>query len=592
MLSKKNYAKLAISVVGIAGLKTLELKTGVYIPLILYATPPLGSHVLIKELHTNLYYQTKRNPIISGFKHIKENYKNILLTKRYVLHSVLLSTSIYLYENYINNLKFGGAEFLPSIPIYIYPSVLILSYAITLGQKIKNNWDIMNTAQYIADETIKGLNIIDMRENETVVLSAFVLKKEHTKQLEHIVNHDISMIKQDEYIKLKYHLIEGKTDYRHLEVGSYARLERILTNMRDNPVKISEVLTDNNDIYTITTTLPYKRLLRSLEDITHKLGLNKGKLTIGTNSGYVIFQVAKEVVPTYLLDTEIVKAKPKDKAQLPFILGINIKNDSIMIKDLVEMKHLLIAGKTGSGKSCTFKGIIESLMYFNPNTVWFMLDFADSALMRYAKFYNVNYIEPEVEPIKKALSYLLEEYTRRKKLLADAEVENIKEYNQEHKEKIPFLIFAIDEANAFKSEIDKKEFEANMEKPIKTLLQRGRKYGMFLIMAVQQTNDTDFVKSWKTQFTRIAHLLEDSADCQNVTTKKEFQQLIPGLGLGEFYLLSDNEELKIKACLTDKEHNKLYETLRKGRVLNANKKNTSEANSQDDNIIEIQEKAD
>ena len=234
----------------------------------------------------------------------------------------------------------------------------------------------------------------------------------------------------------------------------------------------------------------------------------------------------------------------------------------------------MIAGKTGSGKSCTFKGIIESLMYYNDNIIWYMLDFADSALTKYQKFYNVKYIESEIPEINKALEELLNEYTKRKKTFRDNEVENIQEYNSKANSKLPYIIFAIDEANAFKSEMDNKEF-STMEKSIKTLLQRGRKYGMLIVMAVQQTNDRDFVKSWKTQFTRIAHLLEDNIDCQNITTKKEYQTLIPSLKTGEFYILSESDNYKLKACLTDNKYNELYKTLKEGYILNDDDKQTN-----------------
>jgi hypothetical protein len=123
--------------------------------------------------------------------------------------------------------------------------------------------------------------------------------------------------------------------------------------------------------------------------------------------------------------------------------------------------------------------------------------------------------------------------------------------------------------------MDTKEF-TSMEKSIKTLLQRGRKYGMLIVMAVQQTNDRDFVKSWKTQFTRIAHLLEDSIDCQNITTKKEYQQLIPTLKTGEFYVLSESDNYKLKACLTDNKYNELYKILKEGYILNDDKKDNNE----------------
>ena len=62
--------------------------------------------------------------------------------------------------------------------------------------------------------------------------------------------------------------------------------------------------------------------------------------------------------------------------------------------------------------------------------------------------------------------------------------------------------------------------------------------------------------------TRIGHLLEDLCDANNLTNKKTVAEKIPKLGVGEFYLINDDDCKKLKGCLTNKKNDKLYSILK------------------------------
>ena len=351
-----------------------------------------------------------------------------------------------------------------------------------------------------------------------------------------------------------------ETSYTKLDKGSLDRLFFILELLKMNPKYISSQENEIEIIHTFQTSLNPKRIQRVLVDIEHKLGIKKNSLTMTYDHGVVCFIISKEVDNIYILDDVLPSIKKPKIQSLPFIMGMD-SSGIAQIEDLVELKHLLIAGKTGSGKSCTLKCIIETLMYWNQNIAWYMTDFAESALVRYENFRNVKFIESDFENFNNGIDEILEHQVGRMKKFRKLGVENIQEYNKQTSKPYPYILFVVDEANGFKEEWDKKDFEIVKDK-MKTILKRGRKYGIFTIHAVQQTNDNDYVKSWRTQMTRIGHLLEDLCDANNLTNKKEVAEKIPKLKTGEFYLITSDDCKKLKGCLTNKHFDKLYTVLK------------------------------
>ena len=563
-----NKNKILIPVFLSTGIMITLKISEINIPLIFYISIPLIVSILSIKIYKIWIKQSSRNIFISLIKQLNYNIRHIKKTR--IITSLILTTLAFLfYDKYLDIWRYADKNILPELKTSCYLYVIPVSYIMSLVYSISINFLNVKSMQDKSIDLIPGLEIIEVENDSiTIISTKTIIEQRHKNLLEVITNNKIAHIKQDKYVLSKYHLELGNSEYRQLEKGSIARLEQILINLKDKPQHVETVENDIEIIHKYLTILPIKKIQRQLSDIEHKLGLNTNMLTLDVKNGYVYFKIKKNINKIYILDDVIGNIK-KTEDELSFVLGVNESSGSIIIENLLKLKHLLIAGKTGSGKSCTFKCIIESLMYLNNNIVWYMLDFADSALVRYEDFNNVKYIENEIENITDSLKEIIREYQDRKQLLRENHFENIQEYNSKFDVKLPYIIVAIDEANAFKSEMDNKEFTP-LEKIIKIILQRGRKYGIFCIMAVQQTNDRDFVKSWKTQFTRIAHLLEDTIDCVNITTKKEYYELIPKLNTGEFYVLSEFDNYKLKGFLTNNDHNELYKNLKKGYTTNDN----------------------
>lgn len=85
-------------------------------------------------------------------------------------------------------------------------------------------------------------------------------------------------------------------------------------------------------------------------------------------------------------DKEFVEAKQK----IPIIIGKDF-NDKIVIEDLAELPHLLIAGTTGTGKSTFLSTLIIDILYkFNPDELKLIL--VDTRATNFLRFNRIPHL--------------------------------------------------------------------------------------------------------------------------------------------------------------------------------------------------------
>src|SRR5215218_7361476 len=123
---------------------------------------------------------------------------------------------------------------------------------------------------------------------------------------------------------------------------------------------------------------------------------------------------------------------PKGKARLPLYLGKDAEGRPL-VYDLAEMPHLLIAGRTGTGKSVCLNSIILSmLMTRRPDEVkMIMIDPKMLELSEYGKIPHL--MHPVVKDMKKAeaiLAWAVDKMEERYDLLSRARVRGIAGYNE------------------------------------------------------------------------------------------------------------------------------------------------------------------
>lgn len=188
--------------------------------------------------------------------------------------------------------------------------------------------------------------------------------------------------------------------------------------------------------------------------------------------------------------------------RLPMYLGKDVKGQP-MVQDLATMPHLLIAGRTGTGKSVCLNSLILSvLMTRTPDQVKMLM--IDPKMVELSLYKSIPHLlHPVVTDMKKAeaiLAWAVEKMEERYSLLARVGVRHIDSYNalsmeeilekldledDEERARIPshmpyILIFADEMADLMMTSA--KEVEAHIIR----LAQKSRAVGIHLVLATQK----------------------------------------------------------------------------------------------------------
>jgi S-DNA-T family DNA segregation ATPase FtsK/SpoIIIE len=185
-------------------------------------------------------------------------------------------------------------------------------------------------------------------------------------------------------------------------------------------VKLEKIAALNNNI---AAALKAERI--------HILAPVPGKSSVGIE---VPNPVKTKVIMRDLFETEEWR---NSKARIPLALGKDVYGH-LIISDLSEMPHLLIAGSTGSGKSVCINSIITSLLFrFTPDQLRFVM--IDPKVVELQQ-YNVlpHLVVPVVTDPKKvilALRWVVNEMEKRYQIFARVGVRNIASFNSRPKNK-------------------------------------------------------------------------------------------------------------------------------------------------------------
>jgi S-DNA-T family DNA segregation ATPase FtsK/SpoIIIE len=190
------------------------------------------------------------------------------------------------------------------------------------------------------------------------------------------------------------------------------------------------------------------------------------------------------------------------ESKIPLYLGKDVKGMPLAF-DLADMPHLLIAGRTGTGKSvCLNAMILSILMTKRPDEIKLIL--IDPKMVELSQFKRIPHLmHPVVTDMKKAesmLAWACDKMDERYGFLARAGVRNIQAYNRLGEEEIfarlrpedeqerkliptymPYIVIIADEMADLMMTAAKE-----VEQHIVRLAQKARAAGIHLILATQR----------------------------------------------------------------------------------------------------------
>ena len=279
--------------------------------------------------------------------------------------------------------------------------------------------------------------------------------------------------------------------------------------------------------------------------------------------------------------------------KIPLALGVDIGGNP-MYFDLAKMPHMLIAGRTGSGKSVFVQTIITSIVYhFTPDKCKLII--IDPKGVDFGFWDDIPHL---ITPIVKldpaaavnALKWAVREMEERYKQLQVVNARNIESYNEivaakrEAGEKItqqvavgtdeetgellfetqevdlsdmPYIVIIIDEVADLMS-LARKEVEACVQR----IAQKARAAGIHLVMATQRPDATTITGVIKANFpTRVSFQARSVIDSMTTLGEKGAEQL---LAMGDM-LFSEAGRVPVRihaAFISDEELTRIGDFLR------------------------------
>lgn len=311
---------------------------------------------------------------------------------------------------------------------------------------------------------------------------------------------------------------------------------------------------------------------------------------------------------------ELLESCPADleDKRLPLFLGKDVRGKPLVV-DLTKMPHLLIAGRTGTGKSvCLNTLILSLLMSRSPEQVKLLL--IDPKMVELSPYMRVPHLmHPVITDMKKAeavLGWAVDKMEERYDLLARVGVRHLDAYNKLGKEKVlarlgidpaseeaavipehmPYIVIIADEM-ADMIMTSGKEVETHIIR----LAQKSRAVGIHLVLATQKpTVDviTGLIKS--NLPARIAFQVSSRVDSRVVLDELGAEKLLghgdmlylaPGtshLTRAQGTFVSDEEVNRIIDFYSDREPEYCEEIARATHPANRNGQTPAEPRERDD----------
>jgi len=356
--------------------------------------------------------------------------------------------------------------------------------------------------------------------------------------------------------------------------------QRIVTTLRNYGIEIDSIKATVGPTVTLYEIVPkagvrVARIQQLENDIMLSLSATGIRIIAPMpGKGTVGIEVPNEKPQVVSMHSVIASKRFQDeqKMRLPIAYGRTITNEVFMF-DLAKTPHLLVAGATGTGKSVAINAIITSLLY-KKHPAELKLVMVDPKMVEFAPYKPLlkHYLAamPDTDPdqivitdcdrVINTLNSLVIEMENRYKLLMDAGVRNLEDYNDKfvrrrlnpnkivadslHHQYLPYIVIIIDEYGDFIMQAGKQ-----VETPIARITQKARAVGMHMILATQRPSVNIVTGVIKANIpTRIALRTQSVIDSRTVLDAKGAEQLI---GRGDSLYAGNASITRVQCAFVD-----------------------------------------
>ncbi|HMP39192.1 MAG TPA: DNA translocase FtsK [Roseiflexaceae bacterium] len=274
-----------------------------------------------------------------------------------------------------------------------------------------------------------------------------------------------------------------------------------------------------------------RRVQSVAEDLARDLALASTPFIDNVlRSQFVGVDIPREHTQTIALRPLLSALVPPSPAELPIILGVT-PDGNLLVEDLSEFPHLLVAGATNSGKSVFLRGLLLSLMtQYNPGALELLIidpKRTDFTFFDGSPFLRAGKVIIEPNEARDALLELVRsEMIRRQNLMSNRSMK-VKVFNNRYPEEaLAPIIAVIDEYALLVSMMSKRERDS-FEQDLMMLGSAARSVGIHLVLATQRPSADIVTSTLKANLdARIAFRVATSINSQVVLDSPGAEKLL------------------------------------------------------------------
>jgi hypothetical protein len=280
-----------------------------------------------------------------------------------------------------------------------------------------------------------------------------------------------------------------------------------------------------------------KKLDQYLEDIGREISISNILIKTLPDSKYLALDVPSPIRRSFSVIKDGLSHLPKISKidQLPILIGQSPAGD-VVVNDLSEMVHMLVGGSTRSGKTVFLYGVILSLLATHTTKESLELVLCTAKPEDFVFFETLPHlhdrkvIEGTLEAIDEIGRISTQILTERSKILRDARVTTVSEYNQSRDitEQIRPIVIIVDEFADLGDQVhDDRRAKDLFYTSIRQIAQAGRSRSVHLVLCTQRPTADLFPSGVKSQMNaKVALKVNSSLDSSIILGQDGAERLL------------------------------------------------------------------